>query len=132
MTEITSRFIISLFEPATLIKQTMETRSQRIGIFDPTLTMNWLLRVVFDTPHTQDGLADYSLQTVISMFEEYGVPDAAAFVQRVFEMCVDTVATIIPEMAFDPNQKLSYLMINWYDVQVEVTQTIDDNDATGF
>lgn len=146
MRVITQTYCISLMEPAMLAKQYMRDHHrytsedfQRDGMllikaldYPAKLFMELLGQAIFNTPSSRHGGADYDLEQAEKLLIKDGMKPSVVqeCVQRVFEMCVDLLATSFPSLVFMEEDKVEFQMLNEFDLVLTLSvpvQLIEDN-----
>lgn len=128
-------FVISLQEPALLVKDYMRRfhthsgdelrRSEviaKVTNYNTMTFMGLVAQAIFNTPVSHVGKTDKDLEQAEKLLIWDGMKPQVVVecVRRVFELTLDTIVSVIPDFAFYDETGLDFVMINEFDLRVNV------------
>lgn len=131
---MSNTYVLSLQEPILFVKDRMrrfytQTNQdfkndgmQLLHVMDyPTENfMKVICDTIFYTPMTQEGGADYKLESAERILGSDGLIHTLVVdtTRRAFEMCVDILAVHLPDLAFQDDSRASYRFVSALDIEV--------------
>lgn len=92
--------------------------------YPTTNFMQVVCDTIFHTPSSQDGGADYKLETAERILGSDGLIHTLVTdtTRRAFEMCVDVLASHLPDLSFQDDTLATYRFLNELDIELTIPE----------